>query len=59
VCAIEESNDIDSLSIDVLQSSLLVHKQRMTRYVAEEPALMVTTHEGTTSLERGRGHGGF
>jgi len=31
----------------------------MTRYVAEEPALKVTTHEGTTSLERGRGHGGF
>jgi hypothetical protein len=54
VCAIEESNDIDSLSIDVLQSSLLVHEQRMTKNVVEERALKVTT-----SLGRGRGLGGF
>ena len=59
VCAIEESNDIDSLSIDVLQSSLLVHEQRMIKYVVEEQALKVTTYEGTTSLGRGRGLGGF
>jgi len=59
VCAIEESNDIDSLSIDVLQSSLLVHDQRMTKYVVEEQALKVTTYEGTTSLGRGRGLWGF
>jgi len=59
VCAIEESNDIDSLSIDVLQSSLLVHEQRMTKYAVEEQALKVTTYEGTTSLGRGRGLGGF
>jgi hypothetical protein len=50
VCAIEESNDIDNLSIDVLQTSLLVHEQRMTKYVVEEQALKVTTYEGTTSL---------
>ncbi|CAL8155107.1 unnamed protein product [Prunus armeniaca] len=54
VCSIEESNDINSLSIDVLQSSLLVHEQRMTSYVVEEQALKVSTHEGTTSLGRGR-----
>jgi hypothetical protein len=59
VCAIEESNDIDSLSIDVLQSSLLVHEQRMTKYAVEEQALKVTTYEGTTSLGRGRGLGRF
>ncbi|XP_058762798.1 uncharacterized protein LOC131636130 [Vicia villosa] len=28
VCSIEESNDIDSLSIDELQSSLLVHEKK-------------------------------
>ncbi|CAL8169006.1 unnamed protein product [Prunus armeniaca] len=59
VCSIEESNDIDSLSIDVLQSSLLVHEQRMTSYVMEEQALKVSTHEGTTSSGRGKGRGGF
>ncbi|XP_020421230.1 uncharacterized protein LOC18775571 [Prunus persica] len=59
VCSIEESNDIDSLSIDVLQSSLLVHEQRMTSYVVEEPALKVSTYEGITSSRRGRGRGGF
>ena len=29
VCSIEESNDIDDLSLDELQSSLLVHEQKM------------------------------
>jgi RNase H-fold protein (predicted Holliday junction resolvase) len=29
VCSIEESNDVTTLSIDELQSSLLVHEQRM------------------------------
>lgn len=29
VCSIEESNDVTALSIDELQSSLLVHEQRM------------------------------
>lgn len=36
VCSIKESNDIDSLSIDALQSSLLVHEQRMNCHVIEE-----------------------
>jgi len=31
VCSIEESKDIDALSIDELQSSLLVHEQKMNR----------------------------
>ena len=42
VCSIEESNDIDALTIDQLQSSLLVHEQRMTIPVIEEQALKVT-----------------
>jgi hypothetical protein len=29
VCAIEESNNIETLSIDELQGSLLVHEQKM------------------------------
>ncbi|KAB2620991.1 hypothetical protein D8674_040728 [Pyrus ussuriensis x Pyrus communis] len=44
VCSIEESNDLDILTIDELQSSLLVHKQRMGRHMVNEQALKVT-HE--------------
>ena len=29
VCSIEESNDLSTMTIDELQSSLLVHEQRM------------------------------
>ena len=29
VCSIEESKDVDTLSIDELQSSLLVHEQKL------------------------------
>lgn len=29
ICSIEESNDFDEISIDMLQSSLLVDEQRM------------------------------
>ncbi|KAB2602631.1 hypothetical protein D8674_003636 [Pyrus ussuriensis x Pyrus communis] len=56
VCSIEESNDLDILSINELQSSLLVHEQRMGRHVVEEQALKVThdNHPG----RRGR-HGGY
>ncbi|KAA8516991.1 hypothetical protein F0562_017191 [Nyssa sinensis] len=43
VCSIEESNDLDALSIDELQSSLLVHEQRISRHaVVDEQALQVT-----------------
>lgn len=31
VCSIEEANDIDELSIDELQSSLLVHEQKINQ----------------------------
>ncbi|XP_008456213.1 uncharacterized protein LOC103496216 [Cucumis melo] len=31
VCSIEESKDINNLSIDELQSSLLVHEQKVTK----------------------------
>ena len=36
VCSIEESKDIDTLTIDELQSSLLVHEQCMNSHINEE-----------------------
>ncbi|CAN6685906.1 unnamed protein product [Malus baccata var. baccata] len=39
VCSIEESKDLDILSIDELQSSLLVHEQQMIGHGVEEQAL--------------------
>ena len=56
VCSIEESNDLDSLSLDELHGSLLVHEQRMTEYREEEQALKVVCDDRTN---RGRGRGTF
>ena len=39
VCSIEESKDTTILTIDELQSNLLVHEQRMSSHVEEEHAL--------------------
>ena len=39
VCSIEESKDIDNMSIDELKSYLLVHEQKMNRKDKEEQAL--------------------
>ena len=49
--------DIDTLTIDELQSSLLVHEQRMRSHINEEHALKVTN--GDQSGGRGRGRGSF
>ncbi|XP_022852868.1 uncharacterized protein LOC111374431 [Olea europaea var. sylvestris] len=57
VCSIEESNDLDNLSIDELQSSLLVHEQRMNSHAMKEQALKVTYAD--QSRGRGRGRGGI
>ncbi|GKD00645.1 retrovirus-related pol polyprotein from transposon TNT 1-94, partial [Tanacetum coccineum] len=57
VCSIEESNDLDTMSIDMLQSSILIHEQRMGRQVEDEQALQVT--QGTHQGGRGRGRGFF
>ena len=43
VYSIKESHDLDALSIDELQNSLLVNEQRISRYVVEEQALQVTS----------------
>ena len=42
ICSIEESNNLDTLTIDELQSSLLVHEQRLNGRVSDEQALKVT-----------------
>ncbi|XP_061993802.1 uncharacterized protein LOC133711715 [Rosa rugosa] len=56
VCSIEESKDIDQLSVDELQSSLLVHEQKLNRNNGEEQAaLKVATNGGFSTRGRGRG----
>lgn len=58
LCALLRSlNDLDTLSIHVLQSSLLVHEQGMHGHFVEEQALKVTYED--QSRGRGRGCGGF
>lgn len=64
VCSIEESNDVTTLSIDELQSSLLVHEQRMESQLVkeEEQALKVSGRgngrgRGARTGFRGRGRG--
>lgn len=54
VCSIEESSNIDTLTVDELQSSLLVHEQRMKGLIEEEQAMKVSFEERS---ERGRGRG--
>ena len=57
VCSVEESNDLDSMTLDELQSSLLVHEQRLNRsnvVSREEQALKITNRDGSN---RGRGRG--
>lgn len=54
VCSIEESKDLDILSIDELQSSLLVHEQRMIGHVVEEQSLKVVHEENYGGRGRGR-----
>ncbi|KAF2306218.1 hypothetical protein GH714_015831 [Hevea brasiliensis] len=54
VCSIEESKDIDALTVDELQSSLIVHEQKFQRRNGEEQVLKVTSEGG-----RGRGRGTF
>lgn len=56
VCSIEESNDLDTMSIDELHGSLIVHEQRLNGYVQEELALKVSQDERPS---RGRGRGMF
>ncbi|XP_076883538.1 uncharacterized protein LOC143532353 [Bidens hawaiensis] len=54
VCSIEESKDLDEMSVDKLQSSLLVHEQKLLKKSTEEQVLKV---EQETTGGRGRGRG--
>ncbi|KAH1039903.1 hypothetical protein J1N35_041646 [Gossypium stocksii] len=55
VCSIEESRDTSILTIDELQSSLLVHEQRMGSHDEEENALKITHRDRSDGWARGRG----
>ncbi|GAU16044.1 hypothetical protein TSUD_339150 [Trifolium subterraneum] len=67
VCSIEESKDVTTMSIDELQSSLLVHEGRMKMHKAkaDEQALKMSnlgrgysgTRGGGRTSARGRGRG--
>jgi hypothetical protein len=56
VCSIEESNDVTTLSIDELQSSLLVHESRMKgqKDSIDEQALKITNAGRGAGRGRGR-----
>ena len=57
VSSIEESKDIETLTIDELQSSLIFHEQRMNTHVVEEHALKITHEDESGGRGRGRGRG--
>lgn len=52
VCSIEESKDIDSLTVDVLQASLQIHESKVIEKRGEEQVLQV---ENEPRYARGRG----
>ncbi|CAA7015782.1 unnamed protein product [Microthlaspi erraticum] len=62
VCSLEESKDIDSLTVDALQSSLLLHEQKIQRHAKgarhDEQVLQVTYGVSQLNATRGRGRGG-
>ncbi|KAL6203559.1 hypothetical protein ACLB2K_027259 [Fragaria x ananassa] len=58
-CSIEESNDLDLMTLDELQSSLLVHEQRLNRHKGgsrEEQALKVSHGDRFDGSSKGRGY---
>ena len=56
VCSIEESRNLDTITIDELQSSLTIHEQKFHKSSGLEQALKVTTDNTWSSSGRGRGH---
>jgi len=59
VCSVEESNNLDTLTIDELQSSLLVPEQRMNGHGGDEQALKVTSDNRTGGRGGGQARGAF
>lgn len=58
VCSVEESNDLDKLTIDELQSSLLVHERIMLSHSTNEEQILKVAYHGNLMF-RGRGRGGY
>ncbi|XP_028096838.1 uncharacterized protein LOC114296712 [Camellia sinensis] len=56
VCSIEESKDLDALSIEELMSSLRVHEQRINQHVAVEQALQLQYSFNNQSFQK-KGYG--
>ncbi|KAH0773913.1 hypothetical protein KY290_011050 [Solanum tuberosum] len=57
VCSIEESHDIDFLSVDEFQSSLLILEQKIIKQEKEEVALNASTDDRSTGQGYNRGNG--
>ncbi|KAH0707987.1 hypothetical protein KY289_013063 [Solanum tuberosum] len=57
VCSIEESKDIDELSVDEVQSSLLVHEQKMNKSSGVQEQALKSSTNTYSSNYRGRGRG--
>lgn len=58
VVSIEEAKDIDRLSVDELQSSLIVHEQKFRRKAKEEEHVLKVMNEERSPRGRGRGRFG-
>ncbi|CAJ2641499.1 unnamed protein product [Trifolium pratense] len=60
VCSIEESNDVITMSIDELQSSLLVQEQRLKSQAEKvDDQVLKVAGSGRGGNTRGRGRGGY
>ncbi|KAJ9538435.1 hypothetical protein OSB04_031168 [Centaurea solstitialis] len=66
VVSIEESKDINHMTVDELQSSLIVHEQKFRRKIKEEEQMLKVTQEEGLGRSRvtqeegsGRGRGGY
>jgi len=59
VCSVEESNNLDTLTINELQSSLLVHEQRMNGHQRDEQTLKVTYDNRFGGRRGSKGRGTF
>ena len=56
ICSIEGANNVEEMQIDELQSSLLVHEQKLNRTSAiEEMTTLKISTPGETSSSKGRG----
>ncbi|MCI03820.1 retrovirus-related Pol polyprotein from transposon TNT 1-94, partial [Trifolium medium] len=55
VCAIEEASNVETLTIDELQGSLIVHEQKMKPAKEEDQALKVNYADRNSGRGRGRG----